>query len=343
MSGVLGVPYGGTGSVNFTSGNLLVGAGTSAITASTLKVDPTYGNLVITATSISTSTTTGALVVKGGVGIAGDLYITTLTATQQQAGNQYIAMLKGYSFGDQWAFTVGSTTGQNNITSLNSAASAYAPFTVSGSTFTVTAGAGAATALFVASSGNVVVTTTTASADNTSGALVVKGGVGIAGNVNIGGSANLFIGGNQTTNGPAFSAYANNTVQTITSGSQQKVLFQVEEYDTNNNFSSSRFTPTVAGYYQLNAEVRLDGASGTGEMMIVIWKNGAEHKRGTNQSGTQIASNFFALTVSSLVYANGTSDYFEIYVQQGSGGSLTVTAVNAVNITWFNGCMLRGA
>ncbi len=145
------------------------------------------------------------------------------------------------------------------------------------------------------------------------------------------------------TAGPAFSAYANNTLQTITSGSQQKVLFQVEEFDTDNCYANSRFTPTVPGYYQLNAQVRLDGTSGTGEMMLVIWKNGAEHKRGWNQSGTQIASNFWAQTISSLVYANGTGDYFEIYVQQGLGSNVTVTAVNAVNITWFNGCMLRGA
>jgi hypothetical protein len=145
------------------------------------------------------------------------------------------------------------------------------------------------------------------------------------------------------TKGPAFSAYATNTLQTITSGSQQKVLFQVEEFDTDNCYASSRFTPTVAGYYQLNAEVRIDGASGTGEMMIVIWKNGSEYKRGTNQSGTQIASNFWAMQVSSLVYANGTGDFFEIYVQQGSGGNLSVTAVNSPNITYFNGCMVRGA
>jgi hypothetical protein len=117
----------------------------------------------------------------------------------------------------------------------------------------------------------------------------------------------------------------------------------VEEFDTNSNFASSRFTPTVAGYYQLNSEVRLDGTSGTGEMMIVIWKNGSEYKRGTNQSGTLEASNFWAMQVSSLVYANGSTDFFEIYVQQGSGSSVTVTAVNAVNITWFNGYMVRGA
>jgi hypothetical protein len=282
-----------------------------------------FGSLFLSNTTASTSTTTGALIVAGGVGVAGAVNASSLTVLESGTGNQYALTMKGSGSGDQWAFTIGSTAGQNNITSLNSAGSAYAPFSINGSTFTVgTTGAGATTSLSIDNAGNLTVT---------------------SGNILISSAANLFIGGNQTTNGPAFSAYASNTVQTITSGSQQKVLFQLEEYDTNNNFSSSRFTPTVAGYYQLNAEVRLDGASGTGEMMIVIWKNGAEYKRGTNQSGTQIATNFFALTVSSLVYANGTGDYFEIYVQQGSGSSLTVTAVNAVNITWFNGCMIRGA
>jgi hypothetical protein len=146
-----------------------------------------------------------------------------------------------------------------------------------------------------------------------------------------------------TVAGPAFGAYADATGQTITSGSQQKVLFQVEEFDTNSNFASSRFTPTVTGYYQLNAQVRLDGASGTGEMMIVLWKNGSEFKRGTNQQGSNIAANFWAMQISSVVYANGTDDYFEIYVQQGLGSNVSVTAVNNPAITWFNGCMLRGA
>jgi uncharacterized protein YaaQ len=151
------------------------------------------------------------------------------------------------------------------------------------------------------------------------------------------------INGNVAVNGPAFSAYANNSLQTITSGSQQKILFQVEEFDTNNCFSNSRFTPTIPGYYQLNAEVRFDGAMGTGETMVVVWKNGSEYKRGWNASGTQWASNFWGMTVSTLVYANGTTDYFEIYAQQTSGGNLTVTAVNNPAITWFNGCMVRGA
>ena len=151
------------------------------------------------------------------------------------------------------------------------------------------------------------------------------------------------ISGKQAVNGPAFSAYAAAVLQTITSGSQQKVLFQTEEFDTNSNYASSRFTPTVEGYYQLNAQVRFDGASGTGEYMIILYKNGSEYKRGWNGQGTQIATNFWAMTVSSVAYANGTGDYFEIYVQQTSGSSLNITAVAATAITWFNGCMIRGA
>jgi hypothetical protein len=162
-----------------------------------------------------------------------------------------------------------------------------------------------------------------------------------SGNLNVTGG--YTVGGKKAVNGPAFGAYANNTLQTITSGSQQKVLFQVEEFDTDNCYTNSTFTPTVEGYYQLNAEVRLDGSSGTGEIMIVLCKNNQELKRGTNQSGTSIATNFWAMQVSSLVYANGTTDYFEIKVQQTSGGNINVTAVNNPAITWFNGAMVRGA
>ena len=38
-------------------------------------------------------------------------------------------------------------------------------------------------------------------------------------------------------NGPTFSAYPSST-QSITSGTWTKVLFQTEEWDTNNNFAS---------------------------------------------------------------------------------------------------------
>lgn len=158
-----------------------------------------------------------------------------------------------------------------------------------------------------------------------------------AGTLNIPGQYQ--VSGKQAVNGPAFRAYPS-VGQTITSGSLQKVNFGSETFDTNSNFASSRFTPTVEGYYHLNSTVRLDGASGTGECMIVLYKNGSEYSRGWNSSGTQFAASFWSMTVTDVAYANGTGDYFEIYIQQGSGASVTTTAFQ--NISYFSGCMMRG-
>jgi len=191
------------------------------------------------------------------------------------------------------------------------------------------------------SNGAVSILSNVTSTNTTSGSLIVAGGVGIGGNLHVGG--NISVNNSQAVNGPAFSAYPDSGVtQSITSGTQQKVLFQLEDFDTDGNFASSRFTPTVAGYYQLNASVRIAGPMGTGETMLVIWKNGAEWKRGWNASGTEVGNSFFGMGVSTIAYANGTGDYFEVYIQQSSGSSKDITVAGG-NITWFNGCMMRGA
>jgi hypothetical protein len=153
-------------------------------------------------------------------------------------------------------------------------------------------------------------------------------------------SSGFYVNNKQAVNGPAFRAYIDSS-QTITSGSQQKVTFGTETFDTNANFASSRFTPTVEGYYQLNATVRISGSSGLGEIMLTIWKNGSEYARGTNEQGTEQGNNFYSMQVSDLAYANGSSDYFEIYIQQTTGGNRDTTAGS--NISYFSGSMVRGA
>jgi hypothetical protein len=159
-----------------------------------------------------------------------------------------------------------------------------------------------------------------------------------SGNVNV--SGQYQVSGKQAVNGPAFRAYIDGS-QTISSGSQQKVTFGSETFDTNANFASSRFTPTVEGYYQLNATVRISGSSGLGEIMLTIWKNGSEYARGTNEQGTEQGNNFYSMQVSDLAYANGSTDYFEIYIQQTTGGNRDTTA--GTNISYFSGVMVRGA
>lgn len=137
---------------------------------------------------------------------------------------------------------------------------------------------------------------------------------------------------NVAGNGPAFSATRNgNGNQTVSAATYTKVLFPTEEFDTNSNFASSTFTPTVAGYYQLNAAV---GLNSTGESLIQVYKNGANFKTGQDLVGT-----IYNLAFSTLVYANGTTDYFEIYVYPGAGTIFS----GSTGVTYFQASMVRGA
>ena len=141
--------------------------------------------------------------------------------------------------------------------------------------------------------------------------------------------------GTVMVNGPAFSAYKNSGNQSITSGSFTKVTYDTETFDTNSNFASSRFTPTVAGYYQINAGLSVETSSIITRVLIGIYKNGAEYGRGTDM----LAGN--AVFVGDVIYCNGTTDYIEIYVY-ATGTSLVVRA-QPFNLTYFSGAMVRGA
>jgi len=160
------------------------------------------------------------------------------------------------------------------------------------------------------------------------------------GNLSI--SGDYQVNGKKAVNGPAFRAFVA-VGQTITSGSQQKVTFGGETFDTDNCFGDSTytFTPTIEGYYQFNATIRISGTAGTGEIMLVLFKNGSEYSRGTNESGTEQGANWYSMQISDIAYANGTTDNFELYIQQTSGASRTTTAGSA--ISYFSGVMVRGA
>jgi hypothetical protein len=144
------------------------------------------------------------------------------------------------------------------------------------------------------------------------------------------------LGTNVAGNGPAFGAYAVATTS-IPSATYTKITFDTEEFDTNNNFASSRFTPTVAGYYQINGGFATLAASGL--MLAVIYKNGSAFK-----VGNQVLASSFGIQscVNSIVYLNGTTDYVEIYGFQSSGSTVS-TAGSTVLYNYFNGAMVRAA
>lgn len=136
-------------------------------------------------------------------------------------------------------------------------------------------------------------------------------------------------------NAPAFSAYAN-AVTSLTTSAQTKVNFQVEDYDTNSNFASSRFTPTVAGYYQLNARVQFTGS--TVNPLIYITKNGSQVLCGDYKPGTYTGP---VATASGLVYFNGTTDYAEVTAYHTTGSAVNTLA--AQDTTRFDGVLVRPA
>ena len=143
------------------------------------------------------------------------------------------------------------------------------------------------------------------------------------------------LGTNVAGNGPAFSYYPSSG-QSITNATYTKVLFQTKEWDTNNNFTSSTFTPTVAGYYNFNSTVERTSAAFTGECVLVFYKNGSAARYVYDLNVTS-----YCMSGSTNLYMNGTTDYVEVYMYQGTGGAITLNASS--NSTNFSGFLARSA
>lgn len=135
----------------------------------------------------------------------------------------------------------------------------------------------------------------------------------------------------------AFAVYRG-TNQTISDITSTKVQFATEELDTDGTYDSAtnyRFTPTVAGWYQINASVSLSAASLV-YGQASIYKNGSVAKRGLSLG---VAMSAVASVISSLIYLNGSTDYVEIYAYGDATGSITVEG--GANLTYFNGYLVR--
>jgi len=140
---------------------------------------------------------------------------------------------------------------------------------------------------------------------------------------------------NVAGNGPAFAAYQSSS-QTISTVA--KIQLQTKDFDTASCFDSStnyRFTPNIAGYYQLTGSIQ--GGSSSSYIQPYIYKNGSAIK-----SGTFIATGtaFQTAQISLLVYLNGSTDYVELWASQSVSQALTSGASNG---TYFQGFLARSA
>ena len=136
-------------------------------------------------------------------------------------------------------------------------------------------------------------------------------------------------------NMPTFCAYQS-SAQTISNSTWTKLQFQTEEWDTANCFDSTtnyRFTPNVAGYYQVNMAVAY-GPGTNSEFTTALYKNGSNYKYFWD-----ISTTWYLVNGSVTVYLNGSTDYIELYAWIATGQALNANAIN----TYFQAIMVRSA
>lgn len=121
--------------------------------------------------------------------------------------------------------------------------------------------------------------------------------------------------------------------QSIGNGTPTALSLDTEDIDTDNGHSTvtntSRYTPATAGRFQLSGGVGW-ASNATGYRTGELWKNGSV----LNGGGTVLPavngaqSRFPTRTLTTT--ANGSTDYFELWVNQNSGGAL-LTAVGGID------------
>ena len=208
------------------------------------------GSIILTDTTASNTTATGALTVTGGVGIGGGLYVGgVITAT-----NVYV---NGYAVSTG---TSGSLTAQyfgvslGAVTTLNFATGTTATLVGSVLTIQATTSSGGATFTGGTVANAVNITNANASTSTNTGALTVIGGVGIGGNVYVGGAitaTNIYING-----------YAISTVSgaTFTGGTVTNTV---------NITSSTQSTSTTSGALTVTGGVGIGGTLNVGSNLNV--------------------------------------------------------------------------
>jgi len=146
-------------------------------------------------------------------------------------------------------------------------------------------------------------------------------------------------------NMPAFYAGRITSDQSISSSTWTKVQLNYEAFDTANAFDSTtnyRFTPQVAGYYQINGQITCSGAASLTRAIVSLYKNGSPYSTGVDIAATANNSQF-QVVVANLVYLNGSTDYVELYgFIVATSPIFAYAGISGVG-TYMSGCLLRSA
>ena len=143
--------------------------------------------------------------------------------------------------------------------------------------------------------------------------------------------------------GPAFQARAS-VNQGLTIGTYTKVNFAAIMFDTDTcyNVGTSRFTPSVAGYYHVFASIFVQHApfGGAYTVRCFIYKNGSLYISG-QEIGSASAGQTNNPQCAGLVPMNGTSDYLEVYTWTNNSSVPTVQGGTSVDMSYWGACLAR--
>lgn len=125
------------------------------------------------------------------------------------------------------------------------------------------------------------------------------------------------------------------TTQSIPDTTITAIDFDAETTDTpgwhSTSSNTSRITPDVAGLYLVVGGLSL-AANATGLREAVLRRSGTDIAR-QGQGLVVSASASLTINVTAVAPANGTTDYFELYARQTSGGALNANSGAA--LTWL--------
>lgn len=127
----------------------------------------------------------------------------------------------------------------------------------------------------------------------------------------------------------SFHVDKNGSNQTITTSTWTNLTWSREQFDTNNNFASNHFTPTVPGMYLFIGSVHCSDAAS--QCVSGIFKNGSLYT-----SGNATVSGAVRSLIVAIVPMNGAGDYVELHAYNGGGTTIAGTAHH----TYFKGSLL---
>lgn len=135
-----------------------------------------------------------------------------------------------------------------------------------------------------------------------------------------GGGGSFLVGAKVYRSGP--------TIQLIGGGPSVAVVFTNVSWDPNGFFSlgnPTRITPTVAGKYLVQSHMIFPGSSILGARLVSLRKNGGIFIGHTNQMPISVpVGASTGQETSTIVDMNGTSDFIELLLAVGPGGTMDI-------------------